>query len=103
MFAILQTGGKQYRVSPGSVVRVEKIQGQRGDACVFDRVLAVSHEGEMKVGTPYLEGTVINGTIVRQGRAKKILVFKYRPKTNYRRRMGHRQYYTEVKIDSIEG
>ncbi len=102
MYAILHTGGKQYRVSPGEVVRVEKLDGQRGDAFVFDKVLAFSQDGDMKVGSPYLEGAKVNGTIVRQGKARKILVFKYRAKTNYRRRIGHRQSFTEVRIDSIE-
>ncbi len=101
MFAILETGGKQYRVSPGAIVRIEKLQGERGDALVFDKVLALSDEEGVKVGSPYLEGTKVSGTIVRQGKARKILVFKYKPKTNYRRRMGHRQCFTEVRIESI--
>jgi large subunit ribosomal protein L21 len=102
LYAILSTGGKQYRVSPGQVVRVEKLDGQKGDAFVFDRILAVSSDGDIKVGSPYLEGAQVRGTIVRQGKARKVLVFKYRAKTNYRRRIGHRQPFTEVRIDAIE-
>ncbi|HHW18245.1 MAG TPA: 50S ribosomal protein L21 [Firmicutes bacterium] len=103
MYAILETGGKQYRVSPGSTLRIEKIDGQRGDTCTFEKVLAISTDGSLKVGNPYVEGARVRGTIVRQGKARKILVFKYKAKSNYRRRYGHRQHFTEVRIDSIEG
>lgn len=102
MYAIVETGGKQYKVSPGQVIRIEKIPGERGDTCTFDRVLALCGDGVSRVGNPYLTGTVVKGTIVRQGKARKILVFKYRAKVNYRRRYGHRQHFTEVRIDSIE-
>lgn len=102
MYAIVETGGKQYKVTPGKTVRIEKIDGERGETCVFDRVLAVSNDGEIKFGTPYVEGATIKGTIVQQGKARKILVFKYKAKSNYRRRHGHRQHFTEVRIDSIE-
>lgn len=103
LYAILETGGKQYKVSPGETVRVEKLPGGRGDSLVFEKVLAVSDNGDIKVGNPYLEGATVKGTIVRQGKARKILVFKYRAKTNYRRRYGHRQEFTEVRVDSVEG
>lgn len=103
LYAILETGGKQYKVSPGKTFRVEKLPGGRGDSLVFEKVLAVSDDGDIKVGSPYLEGTTIKGTIVRQGKARKILVFKYRAKSNYRRRYGHRQPFTEVRVDSVEG
>ncbi len=103
MYAIVETGGKQYRVSPGETLRVEKLPGTRGDSLVFEKVLAVSDNGDLRVGNPYLEGTTVKGTIVRQGKARKVLVFKYRAKTNYRRRYGHRQQFTEVRIDSVEG
>lgn len=102
MYAIVETGGKQYRVAPGETVKIEKIEGERGDTYVFDKVLAVSEDGATRFGAPYVEGASIKGTIMQQGKAKKILVFKYRPKTNYRRRSGHRQRFTEVRIDSIE-
>jgi large subunit ribosomal protein L21 len=103
LYAIVETGGKQYRVSPGETLRVEKLPGTRGDSLVFEKVLAVSDSGSLRVGNPYLEGTTVKGTIVRQGKARKVLVFKYRAKTNYRRRYGHRQQFTEVRIDSVEG
>ncbi|HHY76769.1 MAG TPA: 50S ribosomal protein L21 [Firmicutes bacterium] len=103
MYAIVETGGKQYKVSPGDVVRLEKLPGTRGDTLVFDKVLAVSDGGSLRVGNPYLEGTTVKATILRQGKARKILVFKYRSKTNYRRRYGHRQPFTEVRVDAVEG
>ncbi len=101
MFAILETGGKQYRVAPGATLRIEKIDGERGDACSFEKVLAVSDESETKVGNPYVPGAKVSGTILRQSKARKILVFKYKSKANYRKRYGHRQPFTEVRIDSI--
>jgi len=103
LYAIVETGGKQYKVSPGDVVRLEKLPGTRGDTLVFDKVLAVSDGGSLRVGNPYLEGTTVKATILRQGKARKILVFKYRSKTNYRRRYGHRQPFTEVRVDAVEG
>ncbi len=102
MYAILETGGKQYKVSPGETLMVEKLPGAHGDSYVFDKVLAVSDQGAIKCGEPYLPGVTVKATVLRQGKARKILVFKYRHKTNYRRRYGHRQPFTEVKIDSIE-
>ncbi|HHX29265.1 MAG: 50S ribosomal protein L21 [Bacillota bacterium] len=103
MYAIVETGGKQYKVSPGETFRVEKLPGTRGDSLIFEKVLAVADDGGIRVGNPYLEGTTVKGTIVRQGKARKVLVFKYRAKTNYRRRYGHRQQFTEVRVDSVEG
>lgn len=102
LFAILETGGKQFKVSPGDVIKVERIPGERSEAYVFDKVLAVNLDGATKFGSPYLTGVTVRGTVLRQGRAKKILVFKYRAKSNYRRRIGHRQAFTEVKIESID-
>jgi large subunit ribosomal protein L21 len=102
LYAILETGGKQYRVSPGGTIRVEKLPGVRGDSHVFDKVLAVNADGASKFGNPYLAGIAVKATILRQAKMRKILVFKYKAKSNYRRRYGHRQSYTEVRIDSIE-
>lgn len=102
MYAIVETGGKQYRVSPGSTLRIEKVDGDRGGRVVLDKVLAVSDGESLTIGAPYVQGAVVKGTIVRQGKERKILVFKYRAKTNYRKRYGHRQAFTEVKIESIE-
>ena len=102
LYAILETGGKQYKVSPGETIKVEKIPGTHGDSYVFDKVLAVNMEGTAKLGSPYLAGTTVKATVLRQAKMRKILVFKYKAKSNYRRRYGHRQSYTEVRIDSIE-
>jgi len=102
LYAIVETGGKQYRVTPGSTLKIEKVQGEKGETYVFDKVLAISDEAGVRVGKPYIEGARVSGTIVRQGKARKILVFKYRAKTNYRRRQGHRQPFTEVRIESIQ-
>ncbi len=102
MYAIVETGGKQYRVAPGSTLRIEKVDGDRGGRVVLDKVLAVSDGESLTIGAPYVQGAVVKGTIVRQGKGRKILVFKYRAKTNYRKRYGHRQAFTEVKIESIE-
>ncbi len=101
MYAVIETGGKQYRVSPGDRVLVEKLPGEAGDTVVFDRVLLVVDNGNVQIGRPVVEGARVEGTIVRQTRGPKIIVFKYRPKKRYRRKQGHRQYYTEVQIDRI--
>lgn len=102
LYAIVETGGKQYKVSPGNVVRVEKIEGERGNTCVFDKVLAISDGESLRVGKPYIEGVSVRGTIIRQGKSRKIVVFKYKAKTNYRKRRGHRQHFTEIRIESID-
>ena len=94
MYAIIRTGGKQYRVSEGDVLEVEKLNVQEGDEVVFDDVLTVVSDGDVKVGKPTVEGA--------QGKADKIFVFKYKAKSNYRKRQGHRQPFTRVEITSIE-
>ncbi len=101
MYAIVETGGKQYRVSPGTVLRVEKLDAAEGDRVFLDRVLAVGRDGELVVGTPYVEGAKVSATVRSQGKARKIIVFKYKPKKNYRRKKGHRQLYTELVIEDI--
>jgi large subunit ribosomal protein L21 len=103
MYAVVSTGGKQYRVSEGDVLRVEKIPGEVGDEVSFDRVLLVSDGEELNIGQPVVEEAAVKARIVEQGKAKKILVFKYKRRKRYRRKQGHRQPYTAVKIDSIEG
>ena len=100
MYAIIATGGKQYKVSEGDVIRVEKLGVEAGSAYVFDQVLAVS-DGELTVGNPTVEGAVVNATVVGDGKGKKVIVYKYKRKTGYHKKNGHRQAYTEVKIDSI--
>ncbi|MGB4503379.1 MAG: 50S ribosomal protein L21 [Syntrophaceticus sp.] len=101
MFAIVETGGKQYKVSKGTVLRVEKIDAAEGDQVVLDKVLAVNIDGELEVGTPYLPGAKVTAQVLKQGKAKKILVFKYKAKKNYRRRKGHRQLFTELMVQDI--
>ena len=101
MYAIIQTGGKQYRVSPGDVLRVERLPGDRGDEIVLDQVLLVTDGEDIRVGSPLVENATVRGQIVRQGQAKKILVFKKKRRKNYRRRQGHRQLYTALQIQEI--
>jgi large subunit ribosomal protein L21 len=100
MFAVIQTGGKQYRVAMGDSLRVEKLPGDVGGAVTFDKVLLVGGEST-KVGTPHVAGAKVSATIVAQDRDKKIIVFKFRRRKNYRRKNGHRQPFTELKITGI--
>ena len=97
MFAIIETGGKQYKVSEGDVLYVEKLNAEAESEVVFDKVLMA----DGKIGSPYLEGATVKGTVEKQGRAKKIIVFKYKSKKNYHKKQGHRQPYTKVKITAI--
>lgn len=98
MYAIFITGGKQYRASKGDVIYVEKLEGEEGQEVVFDQVLLVGD----KVGTPLVEGAKVTGSIVKQGKGKKIIVFKMKAKKNYRKKQGHRQAFTKVEITNIE-
>lgn len=103
MYAIVETGGKQLRVEPGKVVRVEKLAAAEGDTVTFDRVLLVNNgKGKVEVGTPLVDGATVKGKVVEQGKYRKIIVFKYKNKTNYRRKYGHRQPFTAVKIEEIK-
>ncbi|MBQ5951758.1 MAG: 50S ribosomal protein L21 [Lachnospiraceae bacterium] len=100
MYAIIATGGKQYRVQEGDVVRVEKLEAEAGSEYVFDQVLAVGGE-EMKVGTPTVDGASVTASVVGDGRGKKVVVYKYKRKSGYHKKQGHRQAFTEVKIEKI--
>lgn len=102
MYAIIQTGGKQYRVQEGDSIFVEKLAADVDAEVVFDQVLAVVNDGDVKVGAPVVEGAKVTGKVLAQGKEKKILVFKYKAKSNYRRRQGHRQPFTKVRIESIQ-
>jgi len=101
MYAVLSTGGKQYKVEEGDVLRIEKISGDVGASVSFEKVLMFSDGEKVRVGTPLIDGISVSGHIVEQDKAKKILVFKYKRRKNYRRKQGHRQPYTAIKIDSI--
>jgi large subunit ribosomal protein L21 len=103
MYAVIRTGGKQARVAPGDSIRVEKLDGTVGDAVELSEVLLVGDEGEPRIGTPLVEGAKVVGTITAQDRAAKITVFKMKRRKGYRRKRGHRQAYTEVRVDKIEG
>ena len=100
MYAIIATGGKQYRVSEGDVLYIEKIDAEVDSTVSFD-VLLLGNEGDVKVGTPVVEGVKVEGKVVAQTRGEKIIVFKYKAKKNYRRKQGHRQPYTKVEITKI--
>jgi len=101
VYAIIKTGGKQYRVSPGDVLRVERLPGERGEEVVLDQVLMVGGDEELKIGQPLVENASVRSQIVRQGKAKKILVYKKKRRKNYRRKQGHRQLYTALQIQEI--
>ena len=102
MYAVIETGGKQLKVSEGETVLVEKLDGEVGSDSVLDKVMAVVDGDNTKIGTPYVDGAKVSATIVKQDKNKKVIVFKYRSKTNYRKKTGHRQPYTKVTIKSIQ-
>ncbi|GKW46823.1 MULTISPECIES: 50S ribosomal protein L21 [Planococcus] len=100
MYAIIETGGKQIKVEAGQEIYVEKLNGEAGDVITFDKVLFVGGD-DSKVGVPFVEGATVSATVVKNGRAKKITVFKYKAKKNYRKKQGHRQPYTKLTVDAI--
>ena len=102
MYAVVSTGGKQYRIQEGDILRVEKIPGEVGTPITFENVLLYSDGEKISIGQPVLENISVNGHIVEQGKAKKIIVFKYKRRKRFRRKQGHRQQFTAVKIDKIE-
>ena len=99
MYAIIETGGKQYTVQENDVLFVEKLEALEGDAVEFDKVLMVND----KIGAPYVEGAKVTANVVKQGKAKKVIVFKYKSKKNYHKKQGHRQPFTKIQITAIEG
>lgn len=101
VFAVIKTGGKQYVVKPGDRIKVEKIEGNIGDTVEISEVLLVNKNGEVKIGTPTVEGAKVIASIVEQGRSPKIIVFKKKPKKGYKRKKGHRQYFTTLEIKEI--
>ena len=101
MLAIIKTGGKQYLVTPGQKIKIEKINKKEGEEITFDEVLLVEKGRQIEIGTPLVKGAKVIGKIISQGKAKKVIVFKYKPKTRYKVKKGHRQPFTEVEIKSI--
>lgn len=101
MYAIIETGGKQYKVQDGDVIFIEKIDAENDSKFVFDKVVAVGADDGIKVGAPYVDGATVEANVVKTGKAKKIIVYKMKPKKNYRRKQGHRQPYTKVQITAI--
>ena len=102
MYAIVKTGGKQYKVAQGDVLFVEKLEANEGDVVTLDQVLAVAGENGLTVGAPVVEGATVTAKVVAQGKAKKVIVYKYKAKKDYRRKQGHRQPYTKLVIEKIE-
>ena len=103
MYAVIRSGGKQLRVEPGQSVRVEKLAGEAGDTVELAGVLMVAGEGEPRIGSPLVDGVKVLGKITDQGRGPKITVFKMKRRKGYRRKAGHRQDYTEIRVDEIDG
>ena len=102
MYAIIETGGKQYKVQEGDVLYIEKLEANEGDSITFDRVLAVSKGDGLVTGSPVVAGAKVSAKVEKHGKGQKIIVFKYKAKKNYRRKQGHRQPYTKVTIGKIE-
>ena len=102
MYEIMATGGKQYKVSEGDIITIEKLGVDAGEKVTFDQVLAVSGD-DMKVGNPTVSGATVEASVIKEGRAKKVIVYKYKRKTGYHKKNGHRQSFTQVKIEKING
>lgn len=102
MYAIVECGGKQFKVAPGDTIYVEKLNSDVGDSVSLDKVFLVSNEGNVRVGAPTLDGAKVLAKVVEHGRGKKIVVFKYKSKKNYHKKQGHRQAFTKIQIESIE-
>ena len=102
MYAIIETGGKQYRVKEGDTLLVEKLEAEQGDIITIEDVLAVSKDGKLTVGSPIVDGAKVEAKVVEQGKSKKVIIFKYKPKKDYRKKRGHRQPYTKLVIDKID-
>lgn len=102
MHAIIKTGGKQYLVTTGDVLQIEKLAGEKGDSITFDTVLLTADDKTYQLGKPTVSGATVTATILKQGRGRKIHVLKYKAKSKYRRKIGHRQAYTEIKIEQVK-
>lgn len=102
MYAVIKTGGKQYQVAEGDVIQVDKIEGQPGDTVEIDNVLMLKADSDVRIGRPVVQGAAVSATIVGQVQGKKIVVFKFKRRKDYRRKLGHRQKYTRLRIESIK-
>ena len=102
MYAVIETGGKQYQVNEGDVVFIEKLDAAADETVTFDKVMLVGKDGSVNVGAPYVDGATVSAKVLKNGKAKKITVFTYKPKKGEKRKMGHRQPYTQVKIEAIK-
>lgn len=103
MYAVIETGGKQYKVQEGETVFVEKLAAEAGDTVTIDKVLVVSNGDDVKVGAPYVDGATVTASVVKNGKEKKIIVYKYKSKKGYHKKQGHRQPYTKLEIQKING
>lgn len=102
MLAIIKTGGKQYVVSPGNRIKIEKLDKKEGAEVVFSEVLLLDKGNQLEIGTPLVKGAKVSGKILKQGKAKKVIIFKYKTKKRYQKKKGHRQFFTQVEITKIE-
>ena len=100
-FAVIKTGGKQYLVEPGKKLKIEKLEAEEGKEVIFDQVLLKSDTNKLLIGAPLVEGAKVAGKVLKQGRSKKVVVFKYKPKKRYKVKKGHRQFFTEVEIIKV--
>ncbi|MCX5779279.1 MAG: 50S ribosomal protein L21 [Firmicutes bacterium] len=103
MYAVIQTGGKQYKVTEGEILKVEKLDGDAGDKLTLDQVLMLKDDNGIRIGMPTVKDALVTVEVIEQGRSKKITVYKYKKRKNYRRKQGHRQAYTKIKVEKIEG
>ena len=103
MYAVLKTGGKQYKVAEGDIIYIEKLGLSEGETYTFEEVLAIGSDDGIRIGTPYVDGATVTAKAIKEGRSKKIIVYKYKPKKGYHKKQGHRQAYTKVQIEKING
>ena len=102
MYAVIETGGKQYQVKEGGVLFIEKISAEADETVTFDKIIAVGAEDGIRIGTPYVDGATVEAKVIKNGKAKKITVFTYKPKKGEKRKQGHRQPYTQVRIEAVK-
>ncbi|MEX2582581.1 MAG: 50S ribosomal protein L21 [Gemmatimonadota bacterium] len=101
MYAIIRTGGKQFRAEPGATIRIPSVTAEPGDTITFDEVLLGADDGDFKVGAPLVNGAAVTAEVVKHGKGEKIIIFKHKRRKNYRRKLGHRQKFTEVRVNEI--